>query len=99
MSTFVKAKRTGPNAQLAFGFVRTGLVHDIPSDALDAGWEPVGGGQKKRVTEPASGPGSRDFASLTVRELKEHLDAAGVEHPASANKAELVSLLEAHHGD
>lgn len=99
MSAFVKAKRTGPNAQLAFGFVRTGLVHDIPADAVGDGWELVGDRQRKRVTEPASGPGSRDFASLTVRELKEQLDAAGVEYPASANKAELVSLLEAHHGD
>lgn len=36
-----------------------------------------------------------DLSKLTVEKLKEMLDAAGVEYPADAKKADLLALLEA----
>lgn len=36
-----------------------------------------------------------DLSKLTVEKLKEMLDAAGVEYPANAKKADLLALLKA----
>lgn len=36
-----------------------------------------------------------DLSKLTVEKLKEMLDAAGVEYPVDAKKADLLALLEA----
>ena len=43
----------------------------------------------------ASMPPADDLSKLTVEKLKEMLDAAGVEYPADAKKADLSALLEA----
>lgn len=37
-----------------------------------------------------------DSSSLTVPQLKEALDAAGVDYPANAKKADLVALYDEH---
>lgn len=36
-----------------------------------------------------------DLSKLTVEKLKEMLDAAGIEYPVDAKKADLLALLEA----
>ena len=40
-------------------------------------------------------PPANDLSKLTVESLKEMLDAAGIEYPADAKKADLLALLEA----
>ncbi len=40
-------------------------------------------------------PPADDLSKLTVEKLKEMLDAAGVEYPVDAKKADLLALLEA----
>lgn len=40
-------------------------------------------------------PPADDLSKLTVESLKEMLDAAGIEYPADAKKADLLALLEA----
>lgn len=39
-------------------------------------------------------PPADDLSKLSVGKLKEMLDAAGVEYPADAKKADLLALLE-----
>lgn len=41
------------------------------------------------------GQPANDLSKLTVESLKEMLDAAGIEYPADAKKADLLALLEA----
>lgn len=40
------------------------------------------------------GQPANDLSKLTVESLKEMLDAAGIEYPADAKKADLLALLE-----
>lgn len=49
---------------------------------------------KYRPSETEDAPPA-DLSKLTVAKLKEMLDAAGVEYPADAKKADLSALLEA----
>ena len=48
-----RMRRTGPSGRTAFGYVRHGLIHDVPEDADQDGWEVVDAGKAERVTEPA----------------------------------------------
>ena len=48
-----RMRRTGPSGMTPFGYVRHGLVHDVPADADLSGWEAVSEGTVERVTEPA----------------------------------------------
>lgn len=50
---------------------------------------------KYRPSETEDVPSEADLSKLTVAKLKEMLDAAGVEYPADAKKADLLALLEA----
>ena len=50
---------------------------------------------KYRPSEAGDVPSEADLSKLTVAKLKEMLDAAGVEYPADAKKADLLALLEA----
>lgn len=48
-----------------------------------------------RIVDAKYKPPADDLSKLTVEKLKEMLDAAGVEYPADAKKADLLALLEA----
>ena len=50
---------------------------------------------KYRPSEAKDVPPANDLSKLTVESLKEMLDAAGIEYPAGAKKADLLALLEA----
>lgn len=50
---------------------------------------------KYKPSEVEDVPPGDDLSKLTVEKLKEMLDAAGVEYPANAKKADLLALLKA----
>lgn len=60
---------------------------------VDAKYRPSEAGDVPSEAEDA--PPAVDLSKLTVAKLKEMLDAAGVEYPADAKKADLSALLEA----
>jgi hypothetical protein len=66
--------------------------YDVEAEA------PAEKGAKSKAAKPkAAEPEPEEevyLEDLTVPELKEELDARGVEYPANARKAELIELIE-----
>lgn len=87
---WVKARRTGPYTTLRRNPIYTGDIIDAPEELLGDGWEVLG----QRLTEPSpTTPVGNPDELLTVPQLKAKLEAAGVEVPKGARKADLLNLL------
>lgn len=88
---------------MKFRNTKTGVIIDVSSDISGGDWVPATSAPKPVVTpvpEPVSTPVSEhattaavEIDGITVKQIKQELDAMGIAYPATAKKQELYDLM------